>query len=109
MPFAEGPANGAAPALHAFIVANMKTVLICHAGDRLNETGLARWMASFSELTGIVVLHETNRRMWKRIRREVKRVGLARFADVLAFRLYYRAVHAAGDRRWADQRLRQIC
>src|SRR5262245_42023376 len=87
----------------------MKTVLICHAGDRLNEIGLARWLASFSDLTGIVVLHETNRRMWKRILREIKRVGIARFADVLAFRLYYRLMHATGDQRWEEQRLTQMC
>ena len=87
----------------------MKTVLICHAGDRLNEIGLARWLASFSDLDGIVVLHETNRRMWKRIRREIKRVGITRFPDVLAFRLYYRLVHATADHRWEEQRLKQIC
>jgi formyl transferase-like protein len=87
----------------------MKTLLICHAGDRLNETGLARWLGSFSELAGIVVIHETNHRMWKRIRREIKRVGLTRFPDVLAFRLYYRLVHAARDQRWEQQRLREIC
>jgi formyl transferase-like protein len=83
----------------------MKTLLICHAGDRLNETGLARWLASFSELGGIVVIHETNRRIWKRIRREVKRVGLVRFPDVLAFRFYYRLVHATRDLQWEEQRL----
>src|SRR5436190_3446539 len=86
----------------------MKTLLICHAGDRLNETGLARWLASFSELRGIVVIHETNRRIWKRIRHEVKRVGLVRFPDVLAFRLYYRLVHAARDRQWEERRLQEI-
>jgi methionyl-tRNA formyltransferase len=86
----------------------MKTLLICHAGDRLNETGLARWLASFSELGGIVVIHETNRRIWKRVRREIKRVGLARFLDVLTFRLYYRLVHARRDRQWEGQRLQEM-
>src|SRR4029453_8055263 len=57
----------------------MKTLLICHAGDRLNEVGLARWLGSFSDLVGIVIVHESNRRMWKRIRREIKRVGFLRF------------------------------
>jgi hypothetical protein len=90
-------------------VAKIRTMLICHTGDRLNEIGLARWLASFSELSGIVVIHETHGRMWKRIRREIKRVGIARFADVLAFRLYYRLLHATGDRRWEERRLAQIC
>lgn len=87
----------------------MRTVLICHDGDKLNETGLARWLASFSRLSGVVVLHETNQRKWQRIRREIKRVGLSRFADVLAFRLYYRLFHAAGDERWEEQRLQELC
>jgi len=47
--------------------------------------------------------------MWKRIRREIKRVGIARFADVLAFRLYYRLVLSGGDRRWEERRLSEIC
>jgi hypothetical protein len=87
----------------------MKTLLICHAGDRLNETGLARWLASFSELGGIVAIDEPNSRLWKRVRREVKRVGAARFPDVLAFRLYYRLVHATRDRHWEERRLHDIC
>jgi formyl transferase-like protein len=87
----------------------MKTLLICHAGDRLNEVGLSRWLGSFSDLVGIVIVHESNRRMWKRIRREIKRVGFLRFLDVLAFRVYYRFLHATRDRRWEERRLEQIC
>jgi hypothetical protein len=87
----------------------MTTLLICHADDRLNLTGLARWLAAFSELRGIVVIHEPNRRIRKRVRREIERVGIARFPDVLAFRGYYRLVHAARDRRWEQQRLHEIC
>src|SRR5215468_10191107 len=87
----------------------MRTLLICHADDPLNETGLARWLASFSDLRGIVVIHEPNRRIRKRVWREIKRVGVARFPDVLAFRLYYRLVHATRDRRWEEQRLHELC
>ena len=36
-------------------------------------------MASFTELSGIVVIHEEKARLWKRIKREVKRVGMWRF------------------------------
>ncbi|HLJ91682.1 MAG TPA: hypothetical protein VKU02_00680, partial [Gemmataceae bacterium] len=63
----------------------MRTVLICHADAALDLQGLARWLASFSQLSGIVVLDETRQRLWRRIRREVRRVGLLRFVDVLAF------------------------
>jgi folate-dependent phosphoribosylglycinamide formyltransferase PurN len=87
----------------------MRTLLICHAGDRLNQVGLARWLASFSHVTGIVVISETRQRLWQRIRREIKRVGLARFLDVLAFRLYYRFMHASRDRAWEQQRVSQFC
>src|SRR5215831_1871836 len=87
----------------------MRTLLICHAGDTLNQVGLARWLASFSEVAGIVVIRETRHRMWQRIRREIKRVGLVRFPDVLAFRLYYRFMHASRDGAWEQQRVADLC
>lgn len=87
----------------------MNTLLICHAGDKLDEIGLARWMSSFSNLKGIIVIRETNQRRWKRIRREVKRVGAMRFPDVLAFQLYYRMVHVSRDRQWEDRCLARVC
>lgn len=94
--------------VQASIVHTMKTLLICHAGDKLNEIGLSRWLASFSNLVGMVVIRETNQRMWKRIRREVKRVGFRRFPDVLAFRLYYRLILATRDLKWQERRLRDL-
>jgi len=87
----------------------MRTLLICHAGDTLNQVGLARWLASFSQVTGIVVIRETRHRLWRRIQREIKRVGLARFLDVLAFRLYYRFLHASRDRAWEQRLVSQFC
>jgi hypothetical protein len=78
----------------------MKTVLICHEEAVFDRDGLARWMGSFSELAGIVVLRETRERKRKRVRKELERVGLWRFADVLAFRAYYRARLAAPDAAW---------
>lgn len=78
----------------------MKSVIICHEGDHLNREGLARWLASFTELAGIVVLRENNERRWRRIRRELRRVGALRFLDVFALRLYYRLFLAKQDRAW---------
>lgn len=86
----------------------MRTVLICHEGAALDERGLASWLASFSELAGIVVLRETGQRMRQRIRREVKRVGFARFLDVLAFRLYYKLFLARKDREWEERKLEEL-
>jgi hypothetical protein len=87
----------------------LRTLLICHADAALDVQGLARWLASFSDLSGIVVLEETRQRLWRRIRREVRRVGLLRFVDVLAFRLYYKIFLRSRDRQWEAEQLAQLC
>jgi hypothetical protein len=87
----------------------MRSVLICHNNDLLDREGVARWLASFSDLAGVVVLAETRARLWRRIRREVRRVGVLRFADVLAFRLYHRLFLRHRDRRWETQALDGLC
>jgi hypothetical protein len=78
----------------------MKTVLICHEENLIDRDGLSRWLASFSDLAGIVVLREKGGRKFKRIKREVARVGLLRFFDVSAFRLYYKLFLANSDTAW---------
>ncbi len=86
----------------------MRTLLICHADALLDREGLARWLASFSTLAGIVVLEETRQRKRRRIRREFERVGALRFADVLAFRLYYAIMLAGRDRAWEKRTLAEL-
>ena len=86
----------------------MKTLLICHEGVGLDQDGLARWLASFSTLGGILVLRETRQREWKRVRAELRRVGILRFPDVLAFRAYYTLALAGRDARWEAQQLRAL-
>ncbi len=86
----------------------MKTVLICHAGARLDQLGLANWLASFSQLAGILVVMEPRRRMWRRVKNEIRRCGLLRFADVLAFRIFYRLFLARRDRAWEDSELERL-
>jgi hypothetical protein len=81
----------------------MRTLLICHEDEPLNRYSLPRWLASFTDLAGIVVIRETAGRKRRRIRREIQRVGLLRFADVLAFRVYYRLFLAGPDRQWEEQ------
>jgi folate-dependent phosphoribosylglycinamide formyltransferase PurN len=83
----------------------MRSVLICHAGDDFDRMGLAGWLASFSQLVGIVVLEETAVQKRARVRREIRRVGLWRFGDVVAMRLYQRLVLAARDRAWMNRTL----
>jgi|SRR5580700_3672498 hypothetical protein len=68
----------------------MKTLLICREGAPLEQVVLARWLNSFSNLVGIIIVQEPESRTWRRIRREVKRIEVLRFLDVLAFRFYYR-------------------
>ena len=49
--------------------------MICHHDEPINRLGVARWLASFSELSGIIEIHEPGRRLWRRVRREFRRVG----------------------------------
>ncbi|HXI38873.1 MAG TPA: formyltransferase family protein [Bryobacteraceae bacterium] len=83
----------------------MKTLLICHEHATLNRNGLPRWLASFSDLAGIVVLRDSQRRMWRQLRREIKRVGFIRFLDVAAFRVYYRFFLSKSDQLWETKKL----
>jgi hypothetical protein len=80
--------------------ARPRFVLICHAEDRLNREGLARWLATVGDLVGIIALTEPAQRKTKRIRREVQRVGWLRFVDVLAFRLYSKLFQSRADSAW---------
>jgi folate-dependent phosphoribosylglycinamide formyltransferase PurN len=85
-----------------------RSVLICHHDEPLNRFGLARWMASFTDLAAIVVVHEPRARLWRRIRREIQRVGVLRFMDVLAFRIYYRFALAGTDHAWTEATLNNL-
>jgi folate-dependent phosphoribosylglycinamide formyltransferase PurN len=86
----------------------IRTVLICHEEEPLNRYMLPRWLASWTELAGIVVLRETPERKRRRVKREMERVGILRFVDVLAFRLYYGFLLARRDRAWERQTLERL-
>lgn len=86
----------------------MRTVLICHAGDDFDCEGLAAWLASFSQLVGVVILQETPQQKRARVRRELRRVGWLRFVDVVAMRLYQRVALAGRDRAWTARALQQL-
>src|SRR2546427_12967568 len=81
----------------------MKTLLVCHHDAPLHRLGMARWLGSFSDLSGIVEIHESRDRLWRRVRREIGRVGTLRFLDVLAFRTYERLRLAAAHRAWEQR------
>ncbi len=84
----------------------MKTVLICHVGSKLTRFGFARWMASFSDLVGIVEIHEDGSRTKQRIKAEVKRIGWLRFLfDVIPYRIFNRIVDSETDRQWEEDKI----
>lgn len=86
----------------------MKTVLIYHENDAIDREITTRWMASFSDLVGVIVLREKKQRMKNRIKREIKRVGYRRFLDVLAFRTYYKFFLARKDEAWRDEKIKEF-
>ena len=75
----------------------MKTALICHEDALLDREGLVRWLGSFSEVKGVLVLREKRKRLWKRIRHELRRSGVLGLLDVFAFRIYSRIRLRARD------------
>ena len=84
------------------------TVLICHHDAPLHSDGVARWMGTWSDLRGIVIVEEPGGLFWTRVRREYRRIGFVRLLDVLAFRLWYRIRWAARDADWRSARLREL-
>jgi hypothetical protein len=87
----------------------MRALLICHQNEDLNRIAFPRWLASVSNLVGVIILKETKQRKWRRIKREVKRVGVWRSLDVFAFRLYYATCLSAEDRAWEQKRVLELC
>lgn len=85
-----------------------KLALVCHADDPLNREGLAGWLASWADVVGVVVIQENGQRARQRIRREIRRVGWLRFADVIAFRIYQRVFQSRPDRAWEQLKLQTL-
>jgi hypothetical protein len=85
-----------------------RVVLICHHDSPLHADGLARWLASWADLAGIVLIREPRGLLLRRLRRERQRVGMLRLIDVLALRLYYRLTTARRDAAWLEERLRLL-
>lgn len=86
----------------------LRTLLICHADTPLHEDGIARWLATDSQLAGILRVAEGRGALLRRVRRQVKRVGLPRFLDVLAFRLHYRLFVRRADAAFEGEILQRI-
>ena len=83
-------------------------MLICHESDPLDSEGLASWLASTMNLTGLIVIREGPSRRWRVARRQIRRQGWVSFLNVLAFRLYNAAVLARHDDDWKERALRRL-
>ena len=87
----------------------MKTILICHTDARLTKQAFARWLASFTDLVGIIAIDEDGSRAKQRIRTEIKRSGLFRFVfDVLPYRVYSRIFDHTKDKVWEQNKLNEL-
>lgn len=86
----------------------MRTLLICHEHASLDREGLVRWLGSFSTYAGTVVVREAPGRRRRRVSREIKRVGVWRFLDVMAFRVHYRLTTARADSAWEQRELGRL-
>ena len=70
---------------------------------RIDAENLAAWIA-----VGIVALRETQKGPARRVRKEVRRVGLGWFFDVLAFAAYYRLRVPKSDAAWIAQQMARL-
>lgn len=86
----------------------MRTALIHHAGVSFDGDGLARWLASFSELAGILTLEEPRSRVFVRARHELARSGPLGLLDTVAFRLYYNLRRRGADLAWEAATLAEL-
>ena len=80
----------------------MRTVLICQHDADLVRDIMPRWLASFTELAGILVIREPSGHRLAKLQRSLRKDGLLTTLDLLAYRLYHRFVHAAGDRQFEN-------
>jgi hypothetical protein len=78
----------------------LRTVLLCHHDAPIHVEGISRWLGSWSDLTGVVIIREPSAAIRRRMRREWRRVGTLRFLDVVALRLWYRLLIARRDDAW---------
>lgn len=83
-------------------------VLICHERSLIDREALASWLGSTLELAGLIIVRDRPGLLWRAARRELRRVGLTRFLDVLAFRAYARVCLARGDAEWEERTVRQL-
>lgn len=60
------------------------------------------------KLAGLLIIRDEPGQLWRAARREFRRVGVLKFLDVVAFRVYSRLVLAGRDRAWKAARLTRL-
>jgi folate-dependent phosphoribosylglycinamide formyltransferase PurN len=68
----------------------MKTILMCHENDFFDKEIVARWLSSFSDLAGVVLINEHTDFKKKRYKYEYKRSGFLGFIDIVLYKIYHR-------------------
>lgn len=81
----------------------MRSVLICQHDASLVREIMPRWLHSFSDLAGIVVIRDQNSQRWKKLKRSIQKDGLFGTLDLLAYRLFHRFRYAAADRAFEQE------
>jgi Formyl transferase len=81
----------------------MRSVLIVQHDAALVRQIMPRWLASFTDLSGILVIREPGGYRLAKLKRSLRTEGLLGTLDLLAYRLYHRLFHVAGDRQFEDE------
>jgi methionyl-tRNA formyltransferase len=81
----------------------VRTALICSKDSVFNRQVMAAFLASFSDLAGVVVIRDSKTSRRRRLKAEWRRSRL-RIVDVFAFRAFYRLAVASRDRAWLRRR-----
>lgn len=84
----------------------MRTAVICSEGNVFNRRVLPGYLASMSDLVGIVAIEDKPADARRRLKQEWRRSSW-RIIDVLAFRLFYRLRLARTDAEWIRSRAAQ--
>jgi formyl transferase-like protein len=81
----------------------VRSVVICSSGNVFNRHVLPAYLASISELVGIVAIDDKPSDTWRRLKHEWRR-SRWHILDVVAFRVAYRLRSAARDAEWIEAR-----
>ena len=84
----------------------MRSVLICQHDSLLVREIMPRWLASFTDLAGVLVIREPRGHRLAKVKRSLRQQGLWGTIDLLAYRLFHRLRHGAGDRQ-QEARIRE--